>query len=99
MKNIYTLINHISKGQSLAIEELCLRIDPTKPTAVNVTDTARHLDIQGHAMKPVYVRDAFKLLAIAEIIEYHNRGPAGNIITVIDQEMFKQLCAHYGITH
>lgn len=97
MKNINNLINNVSIGQLAAIEEICLRIGEDRTCVIKVTETARDMDCGGTVAKECYVRDALKLLSVAEIIEYRSRAQAGNIVSVVDVETFNKLKAYFGL--
>lgn len=97
MKNINNLINNVSSGQLAAIEELCLRLDTHGNTVIKVTETARSMEHSGNIIKESYVRDALKLMPIAEIIEYCSRAQAGNMVSVVDIETFNKLKSYFGL--
>lgn len=97
MKNISNLIFNVTSGQLAAIEEICLRLNPTDSTVIKVTETARDMEGKGCVVKEAYVREALKLLSIAEIIEYRSRAQAGNLVTVVDVDTFNKLKSHFGL--
>lgn len=97
MKNVNNLINNVTTAQLAVIEELCLMLDPNSNTVVKVSETVKNMEGNGCFINEAYVRDALKLMSVAEIIEYRSRARAGNIVSVVDIETFNKLKAYFGL--